>query len=144
MQLASRTIRGRHVMAIVTAFILPIIAWAASGFGQPQIGAVRGTMPVLPRVQVIDFGKVIYTGKMDVNPTINRIRAGVQLPHNNDGSIFTNRDRTLPYSSDSSYYREFVHQMPGFPFPGPQRVVIGKNGVVYYTGDHYAKFYRVN
>jgi filamentous hemagglutinin len=29
------------------------------------------------------------------------------------------------------------------PFPGPQRVVIGKKGEVYYTGDHYNTFTRV-
>nr|MDH4387730.1 ribonuclease domain-containing protein [Fimbriimonas sp.] len=144
MRTSNRSIRVGQVLAVLSVFILPLIVWAQSGFGQPQIGAVKGTLRILPRVQVINFGTVIYDGRMDVNPTINRIRAGVKLPHNNDGSIFTNRERKLPVSSDSSYYREFVHQMSGFPFPGPQRVIIGKNGVVYYTGDHYVKFYRVN
>ena len=86
---------------------------------------------------------MIYTGRMDVNPTIDRIRAGRKLSHNNDGSIFSNFQRRLPVSTDSQYYREFVHQMNGFPFPGPQRVVIGKRGEVFYTGDHYSTFFRV-
>jgi hypothetical protein len=28
-------------------------------------------------------------------------------------------------------------------FPGPQRVVIGKKGEVFYSGDHYASWKRV-
>jgi filamentous hemagglutinin len=128
---------------IALAIAIPALVMAQAGFGQPQIGSVIGRVNVLPNVRVIDFGKVIYTGRMDVNPTIDRIRAGKKLNHNNDGSIFTNVQKQLPVSTDSQYYREFVHQMNGFPFPGPQRVVIGKRGEVFYTGDHYSTFFRV-
>ncbi len=128
---------------IALAIAIPALVMAQAGFGQPQIGSVVGRVNVLPSVRVVDFGKVIYTGRMDVNPTIDRIRAGKKLNHNNDGSIFTNVQKRLPVSTDSQYYREFVHQMNGFPFPGPQRVVIGKRGEVFYTGDHYSTFFRV-
>lgn len=128
---------------MMIAVIAPILVFAQSGFGQPQIGAVKGSVKVLPNVRVINFGKVIYTGRMDINPTINRVRSGRKLSHNNDGSIFRNLERRLPVKSDTQYYREFVHQMNGFPFPGPQRVVIGKKGEVYYTGDHYSSFHTV-
>jgi guanyl-specific ribonuclease Sa len=112
-------------------------------FGRPHISAVPGRVNVLPNVRVIDFGRLIYRGRMDVNPTIDRIRSGRKLNHNNDGSFFSNFQRRLPVSTDSQYYREFVHQMFNFPFPGPQRVVIGKRGEVFYTGDHYSSFWRV-
>jgi filamentous hemagglutinin len=114
-----------------------------SEFGQPHIGAVKGSMPVLKDISVIDFGKNVYRGDMDINPTIDRIRRGEKLSHPNDGSYFTNRERSLPSQNDRQFYREFVHKMRGFSFPGPQRVIIGKDGNVWYTGDHYASFIQV-
>lgn len=80
---------------------------------------------------------------MDINPTLERIRAGDKLDSANDGTYFRNFEGHLPKQRDREYYREFVHQMKGMPFPGPQRVVIGKGGEVYYTGDHYDSFRRV-
>jgi filamentous hemagglutinin len=112
-------------------------------FGQPQIGAVTGTVKVIENARIINFGKVIFQGRIDLNPTLDRIRAGQRLPHRNDGAIFKNREGQLPAQRDKNYYREFVLKMKGIPFPGPQRVIIGKRGEVFYTGDHYATFERV-
>lgn len=142
-KITMKKVNSLAVLAISVAVAAPIAIYAQSTFGQPQIGSVTGTVKVLPNVKVIDFGKLIYTGKMDINPTITRIRKGTKLNHDDDGAIFTNVEKRLPVNSDKNYYREFVHQMTGFPFPGPQRVVIGKKGEVYYTGDHYASFYTV-
>lgn len=128
---------------IIATLALSFSTFAQSTFGRPHINAVNGRVNVLPNVRVIDFGRLIYQGRMDVNPTIDRIRSGRKLNHNNDGSFFSNFQRTLPASPDTQYYREFVHQMFNFPFPGPQRVVIGKRGEVWYTGDHYTSFWRV-
>lgn len=137
------------LVVLALLFGLLTIAFAQSythvaNFGQPQIGAVHGSVPILPNVKVVNFGQVIYTGKMDVNPTLARIRSAEKVNEKDDGGIFTNSEGHLPHSSDSQYYREFVHVMSGFPFPGPQRLIIGKNGIVYYTGDHYSTFYKVN
>lgn len=115
-----------------------------SGFGQPQIGAVQGKLDILKDVRVVDFGREVYRGEMDINPTIDRIRKGEKLSHRNDGGFFGNRERRLPRQSDREYYREFVHTLHSPKFPGPQRVVIGKDGSVWYTGDHYDSFTRVS
>ena len=128
---------------LIASFAILASLSFAQTFGRPHISAVPGRVNVLPNVRVIDFGRLIYQGRMDVNPTIDRIRSGRKLNHNNDGSFFSNFQRRLPVSTDSQYYREFVHQMFNFPFPGPQRVVIGKRGEVFYTGDHYSSFWRV-
>jgi hypothetical protein len=116
---------------------------AQNDFGQPHIGAVKGQMPILKDVSVVDFGRTVFRGDLDLNPTIDRIRRGEKLDHRNDGSFFGNRERKLPKESDREYYREFVHKMKGFSFPGPQRVIISKDGTVWYTGDHYASFVQV-
>ncbi len=142
----STQLRTRTTLSFTALFLLlcAAVAWAASGFGQPQIGAVHGKVPVIPHVRVVNFGTVIYTGPMDINPTLDRIRAGHKVNERNDGGIFTNSEGKMPHKSDSQYYREFVHAPSGFPFPGPQRVLIGKGGEVYYTGDHYSTFQKVN
>lgn len=114
-----------------------------TGFGQPHIGAVTSPIPVLEDVRVLDFGREVYRGKMDLNPTIERIRKGEVLQHRNDGGFFRNRERLLPQKSDREFYREFVQPKFSPKFPGPQRVVIGKDGSVWYTGDHYESFVKV-
>ena len=121
-------------------------------FGRPHITAVTGEAKVLPDAKVIDFGKVIYEGPIDVNPTLERIREGKKLDHRNDGVHFQNRERRLPvHKEDRDYYREFVlwdtkvnaKFKVKAKFPGPQRVVVGKKGEVYYTGDHYSTWKKV-
>jgi hypothetical protein len=133
---------GPVAVLILLALVLSGV-WAQSGFGQPQIGQVQGTVRILPDAVIVDYGKVIYRGKLDLNPTLDRIRKGEKLPHRNDGSIFMNREKRLPLQQDRSYYREFVVKIQGLPFPGPQRMVLGKRGEVFFTGDHYATFTRV-
>ena len=130
---------------IALFYLHPLAAQSPrTGFGRPHITAVKGPVKIIARAQVKNFGKTIYRGRIDINPTLKRIRAGRRLRHRNDGAYFQNRERRLPRKTDRKYYREFVHKMKGFPFPGPQRVIIGKSGEVYYTPDHYRSFTRVN
>jgi filamentous hemagglutinin len=143
--------RQRIHAACLAALALALAVVPGSGllgqekptFGRPHIDAVTGPAKVLEDVKVIDFGKVIFQGKIDINPTLERIRAGKALSHKNDGAIFMNREGRLPRQKDAEYYREFVQHMKGQPFPGPQRVVIGKKGEIWYTGDHYQSFTKV-
>ena len=140
------------LLVLLTA--LALASGPAVGFGQPQIGAVHGSVPIIQSTKVVNFGKVVYTGSIDVNPTLARIRAGQKVNEKNDGGIFTNSGNIVPHKSDTQYYREFV-SLTGGPgnngtfngkvsFPGPQRLLIGKGGEVYYTGDHYATAVKVN
>jgi len=64
-----------------------------------------------------------------------------------DGSVFGNRERTLPAEA-RGYYREYTVATPGVRNRGARRIVCG--GLVpvapaacYYTGDHYASFKRI-
>jgi filamentous hemagglutinin len=83
------------------------------------------------------------TGNVDVGPTLDRIRSGGSFPHKNDGAVFVNKEGLLP-SQAQGYYREFVHPTPGVSGAGPQRIVTGAGGEVYYTSDHYKTFIRLN
>jgi guanyl-specific ribonuclease Sa len=88
-------------------------------------------------------GRVIFRGTVDLSETLARIKRGEQDSHPNDGSIFQNREKRLP-KQPSGYYREWVHPTPGQRGPGPQRVVTGKKGEIYYTPDHYETFERLD
>ena len=88
---------------------------------------------------VRDFGKVVYTGDMDLTHEVRRILHGDHLPYPHDGTVFANREHRLP-ERPRSYYREYVHPTPGIRGPGPQRLVRGAGGDVNYTPDHYATF----
>lgn len=88
-------------------------------------------------------GKEIFSGDIDLRPTLARIKDNHQLRFQNDGSTFQNRERRLPKQPDG-YYKEYVHPTPGLSGPGPQRIVMGKAGETYYTPDHYRTFQRVD
>lgn len=97
----------------------------------------------IPNVSIRDqSGKVVFKGDIDLKPTLDRIAAGKRNEHRNDGSTFQNREGRLPRKSNG-YYKEYVHPTPGVGGPGPQRVVIGEEGEVFYTHDHYKSFKRI-
>lgn len=64
-------------------------------------------------------------------------------PHDRDGIVFRNRERLLPIRQQR-YYREFTVRTPGRRDRGPRRLVVGRDGEVYYTRDHYASFVRID
>lgn len=88
-------------------------------------------------------GKVVYKGDIDLAPTLERIKKGEKFPHRNDGAAFGNRERRLP-QKPPGYYTEYVVPTPEVRGPGPQRLVLGEEGEVYYTADHYRTFKRVS
>ena len=88
-------------------------------------------------------GRTIYRGAIDLAPTLERIAAGKRLRFPNDGAPFQNRERRLP-RKPSGHYREWVVPTPGESGPGPQRLVTGEDGEVWYTADHYRTFRRIN
>lgn len=87
-------------------------------------------------------GRVLYRGDIDLSPTLERIAADRRLRFSNDGSTFQNREKRLP-RQPAGYYREWVVPTPNEEGPGPQRIVTGKDGEVWYTGDHYRTFRRI-
>lgn len=87
-------------------------------------------------------GKVIYRGDMDLTGEIARIKEGDKLPFSHDGTIFQNREGRLP-RKETGYYHEWVVLTPGQSGPGPQRIITGKGGELYYTHDHYKTFQQL-
>lgn len=115
-----------------------------AGSAEPEnSSAPLGSGSVVRNARVTDEdGRVIYRGDVDLGPTLDRIDRGKRLRFSHDGIVFENRERRLP-QKPSGYYHEYVHPTPGDDGPGGQRVVLGRNGEVYYTPDHYHTFRRV-
>jgi len=83
---------------------------------------------------------------VDLQPTLDRIASGGAPLSRNDGTVFQNRpvngEQLLPVQP-AGYYTEYVVPTPGINGPGPQRIITGKGGEIYYTPDHYQSFIPV-
>jgi filamentous hemagglutinin len=86
--------------------------------------------------------RVVFRGDVDLAPTLKRIESGKRLRFSHDGVVFENRERRLP-AMPSGYYHEFVQPTPGDDGPGAQRVILGAEGEVFYSYDHYRTFRRI-
>ena len=121
----------------------PKSRWSRSRATSSAEPAEAAPAAEVPNVTLRDLdGKVVFHGTVDVQSTLDRIAAGKRLSYRNDGSTFENRERRLP-RKPSGYYREYVHPTPSLAGPGPQRFVVGEQGEVYYTPDHYRTFKRI-
>jgi ribonuclease T1 len=87
-------------------------------------------------------GKIVFQGTIDLAPTLERIERGEANRHRNDGTSFQNREDRLP-RKPAGYYKEYVHPTPHQNGPGPQRIIMGKEGEVWYTPDHYKTFTQI-
>ncbi|TVP86559.1 MAG: ribonuclease [Thioalkalivibrio sp.] len=119
-----------------------------SGFAPGEPPPIEAVDPddaalVVPDVAVRDLdGRVAWRGDVDLAPELERIAAGERDPHRNDGGVFQNREGLLP-DRPRGHYREYVVRTPDISHAGPQRLVIGADGEVYYTHDHYQSFRRI-
>ncbi|MEC4812272.1 MAG: ribonuclease domain-containing protein [Scytonema sp. PMC 1069.18] len=78
----------------------------------------------------------------EVQITINLISQGGPFPHPKDGSVFKNLELLLP-PQPIGYYREYTVKTPGAIDRGSRRLIIGQNGEMYYTANHYNSFQEV-
>ncbi|HAN74266.1 MAG TPA: hypothetical protein DCQ63_08265 [Planktothrix sp. UBA8402] len=75
--------------------------------------------------------------------TLKLIDQGGPFPYlEKDGSTFFNREKLLP-NKPNGYYREYTIPTPGVSHRGARRFVVGSQGEIYYTSDHYQSFLRV-
>ena len=79
---------------------------------------------------------------VEAHETIALIRKGGPFPYAKDGAVFGNREGHLP-AQKRGYYREYTVKTPGERTRGARRIIWGKGGEFYYTGDHYNHFLRV-
>lgn len=83
----------------------------------------------------------------EAQTTHRLILAGGPFPHRKDGSVFGNRERSLP-AKPRGFYHEYTVRTPGSRDRGARRIVCGgeqrtKPEACFYTGDHYASFRQI-
>jgi ribonuclease T1 len=120
----------RPLVALVALLVALVIGYAvqASRDGGPGHIATVG-LSTLPR---------------QAAQTVRLIEQGGPFPYpRNDGAVFHNNEQRLPSEPDG-YYHEYTVPTPGSPDRGARRIITGKNGEYWYTGDHYESFERVD
>lgn len=78
-----------------------------------------------------------------ISDTLAAIEAGGELPYDQDGTTFQNREGLLP-DREEGYYREYTVVTPGSDDRGARRLVIGSGGDTWYTRDHYDSFVQID
>lgn len=73
--------------------------------------------------------------------TAELIDAGGPFPYAGDGETFLNSAGLLP-DREVGYYQVYTVETPGTA-EGPRRIVTGAEGELYWTGDRYESFSRV-
>lgn len=71
--------------------------------------------------------------------TIRLIDRGGPFPYRQDGATFENREGLLP-ERPRDHYREYTVVTPGSDDRGARRIVVGQDGAMYWTADHYDSF----
>jgi guanyl-specific ribonuclease Sa len=88
------------------------------------------------------FDAARLDAEIKTQETLARIAREEVDPHRRDGSEFRNDEGRLP-QHEKGYYTEYVYRPEGVESPGSERIVIGKNGEIYYTPDHYKTFLKM-
>jgi ribonuclease T1 len=135
----------RTPVLVLVAFAVGLAVGLALGVGSsghPDPGPTtapqampRATSPApagLPVVALADLPS-------EAGETVALIDAGGPFPFDQDGAVFENRERRLP-DRPRGHYREFTVETRGSPDRGPRRIVVGQDGAMYWTADHYDSF----
>jgi ribonuclease T1 len=75
----------------------------------------------------------------EIARVLTAVRTGAPLPYSQDGEVFENREGLLP-AKPSGYYRAYTVPTPGSEDRGARRLIVGADGGVWYTSDHYGSF----
>jgi ribonuclease T1 len=128
----------RITVALVGLVVLVLGGWfVKSVVFAEDTGTLPGAHSGLPVRALTDLPE-------EAEGTWRRIERGGPFPHDEDGTVFGNRERLLP-AEEPSYYREYTVATPGGEDDrGARRLVTGRGGEVYYTEDHYVSFVVVD
>ena len=79
----------------------------------------------------------------EIEETFDDVEDGPPYDYDEDGGVFRNDEMLLP-DHPRGHYREFTVETSGEDDRGERRLVIGSNGEVFYTEDHYGSFVRID
>ncbi|GAK56460.1 guanine-specific ribonuclease N1 and T1 [Candidatus Vecturithrix granuli] len=126
-------------------FVLFFLVAAGIGFYAYQNHQETSQTPSVRSVAVNEqYSATISPGELppEAIETLQVIKKGPPFPYTKDGTTFGNREQLLPRKPDG-YYREFTVKTPGISHRGARRIVVGQQGELYYTDDHYQTFREI-
>ncbi len=148
--------------ALVMALVVLVQAFAGPTGGNapsrsapgPSVAAPASPLPMAPApaardaddapIPVVEGSPVSDPEQVrEIRRVLTLAARGPPYPHRQDGTSFQNRERRLP-QMPRGHYREFTVRTPGESDRGARRLVIGKDGVIWYSVDHYQSFRRLN
>jgi ribonuclease T1 len=111
-----------------------VSATFADGPGSPDPAAGQGDsgLPTVALTTLPAEAQRTYLLILDDGP----------YPYPQDDQVFGNREGILP-AEPNGWYREYTVPTPGSPDRGARRFVVGEDGAVFYTDDHYDSFREV-
>ena len=100
----------------------------------------RRSAPELPVVALADL-------PAEAQAMHRLIHVGGPFKYDKDGTVFGNRERSLP-SQPRGFYHEYTVRTPGARDRGARRIVCGglppeRPAVCFYTADHYSTFRQI-
>ena len=117
----------------------PKVASTSRSLAQPRVDGLKVHDVAIKNLE----GEIVFRGTVDLTKTVERVDAGrVLSEYRHDGIEFKNIERRLP-NKPRGHYREWVHPTKDIRGPGPQRVMSGKEGEMFYTWDHYSHFVTI-
>jgi ribonuclease T1 len=81
--------------------------------------------------------------RQSIQNTLDLINKGGPFPYKQDGTVYLNKGPGNLPAAEKGYYHEYTVPMPGATNRGTVRLVVGGNGEVYLTPDHYGHFIRI-
>lgn len=136
----------KRVLRFASLFLtaLTLIGFTAVLHVEAQPASNHSQLTAQPTILVRVATPAVTVDRLppEARSTINLIRKGGPFPYAKDGTVFRNRERRLPQAA-TGYYREYTVKTPGSRDRGARRLITGRGGEIYYTGDHYASFVRV-
>jgi ribonuclease T1 len=128
--------RGRLWLGLLAVLVVAVLTWALNQGGFSGGGREGDADPAdLPTVALTRLPPEAAT-------TVSLIDSGGPFRYDQDGTVFGNRERLLPAESPG-YYHEYTVPTPGSADRGARRIIEGSAGELYWTGDHYRSFARI-
>jgi ribonuclease T1 len=125
-------------LALLVVAVLAVAGYCARKSTQD------GVQPPLSAATPVSGLPTVAVGELpkEAVATLSLIDKGGPFPYDKDGTIFANQERLLP-QHERGYYREYTVPTPGSRDRGARRLVVGEDGDIYYTADHYESFRQV-
>ncbi|MFG3204375.1 ribonuclease domain-containing protein [Streptomyces sp. NPDC048192] len=138
----------RPLVVLLAGLVLLLLAGCSSGSGAATSagthapGTSAGTSASAPAwargTATVDASRL----PPEARRTLALIDEGGPFPYARDGVVFGNVEGRLP-KHPRGYYHEYTVPTPGSRDRGARRLVTGRGGEIYYTGDHYNSFRAV-